>query len=484
MNRRHGRNLVRFKSGKIACGVLAFAAAALFTTSASAQAWLKDRRFQEGSGIKAGDLELHPGIAGEVGYDSNWFLRTNKTAPDNVNGAPQLPVRDAGVIRITPSFSIATRGEQRSEGSSDGSAAALPVVVFRGSADATYREFIGAQEIRDQRNLSGQANVRADFLPGRVIGFGVFGGYVRTIRPTVLGNPDESFNRSDLIGGGEVVVTPGGGTLDLRGGYQVQAALFEQTQGVPFSNITHEVAVRNRWKFRPRTALFHYTTLRFVNYLNPERSQNFLNDSAPLRSEFGVTGLVTPRFSVLAAAGYGASFQRNGESAATRQYDSIMGQAEATFYLSANPGASDPGQVGLALSTISLGYVRDFQQSYVGNFYGSDKGYARLTYFFGGKAILNIDGSVGAVQYPDVFIVPSPGATPTKAQDAWTDIRIGSTLFAEYRFTDAFGVNTTLDYSHNVSNTRLPAGGTAATPQFFDMNWQRFQAFLGARYFL
>jgi len=469
------------KSGKIVCGALAFAAVALFTTTASAQAWLKDRRFQDGAGIRAGDLELHPGIAGEFGYDSNFFLRTNKTAPDNINGAPALPVRDAALIRITPSFSIASRNPTPAE--SEGPTA-MPVVLFRGSADATYREFIGAQEVRDQRNVSGQANVRADFLPGRVIGFGVFGGYVRTIRPTVLGNPDESFNRSDLIGGGEVAVTPGGGTLDIRGGYQIQAALFEQTEGVPFSNITHEVSVRNRWKFRPRTALFHYTTLRFINYLHPERAQNFLNDSVPLRSEFGVTGLVTPRFAVLAAAGYGASFQRGGESAAVRQYDSVMGQAEATFYLSANPAASDPGQVGLSLSTISVGYVRDFQQSYVGNFYGSDKGYARLTYFFGGKAILNIDGSVGAVEYPDIFIVPSPGAAPTLANGSFTDIRIGSSLFAEYRFTDSFGVNATIDYAQNISNTRLPAGSTGTAPLFFDMNWQRFQAFLGARYFL
>ena len=42
---------------------------------AAAQAWLEDRAYAEGMGIKAGEWELHPGVAGEFGYDSNFFQR-------------------------------------------------------------------------------------------------------------------------------------------------------------------------------------------------------------------------------------------------------------------------------------------------------------------------------------------------------------------------------------------------------------------------
>ena len=59
-------------------GVSALALAFFAPRSALAQEWLKDRRYEEGAGIRTGDLELHPGIGGEVGYDSNYFLRTNK----------------------------------------------------------------------------------------------------------------------------------------------------------------------------------------------------------------------------------------------------------------------------------------------------------------------------------------------------------------------------------------------------------------------
>jgi len=49
-----------------------------YTAQPDSPQWLKDRRYNEGIGVRAGDLEIHPGIAGEAGYDSNWFLRSEK----------------------------------------------------------------------------------------------------------------------------------------------------------------------------------------------------------------------------------------------------------------------------------------------------------------------------------------------------------------------------------------------------------------------
>src|SRR5262249_29569656 len=89
---------------------LAVAAFALLCPSeANAQEWLRDRRYQEGVGIRAGDLELHPGIGGELGYDSNWFLRTHRSG--YVNSDPNA----AGVLRITPSFTIGTLERRASQ---------------------------------------------------------------------------------------------------------------------------------------------------------------------------------------------------------------------------------------------------------------------------------------------------------------------------------------------------------------------------------
>lgn len=455
---------------------------------ASAQEWLKDRRAAEGAGIRTGDVEIHPGIGGEIGYDSNWFLRSYKEDPRFANGAPQRPPIDGGVIRITPSIAISTLSTQRLD---NNGVPQTPPVTFRAGASATYREFIGPEELRDQRNVSINANARLDLNPGRPIGFGVFGNYQRLIQPSVLSDPNLSFNRDDVGAGAEVIAMPGGGTLDLRAGYQFFGSFFEQSNGVPYTNLTHEVSFRDRWKFRPRTALFHDTSLRFISYPNADRSLNYLNDSTPLRTRIGLSGLVTDRFGTLLAIGYGATFFKNPDAVSTKQYDSVNAQAEGTFYLSPG-GQGEPGQVSLLLSTLSFGYVRDFQSSLLGNFYTSNKGYAKLVYNFAGRAIIQLDGYFESLSYPQPFYnVPGGAPQPVNGLNGqptgdFTNWRVGGTLFGEYRFTDSFGINTTFAYTQTISDVAL-ASGTIGSPdagQFYDMSWRRFQALFGARWFL
>lgn len=474
-----------------ACATLAVGGGLLFAPkAASAQEWLKDRRYQEGAGIRVGDLELHPGIGAEIGYDSNWFLRTHKEDPRFVNGAPANEPVGAGILRITPSFSVSTLTQQRLE-SPDGTTTVQPApVAFRGGVSATYREYFGTKEIRDQRNVSGNANLRLDINQQRPVGFGVFANYTRLIQPSVVADPNLSFNRSDVNGGAEVIVLPGGGTLDLRAGYQVFAALFEETNGVPYTNITHEISVRNRWKFRPRTALFHDTSLRFINYPNANRALNYLNDSTPLRTRIGLTGLLTERFGALAAVGYGATFFKNGNAPSTFQYDSINAQVEGTFYLSQAPGSLEPGQVTLLLSTLTFGYVRDFQNSLLGNYYDSNKGYARLVYNFGGRAIFQLDGYFEALGFPQPFYNTGGGPVAVNGANGqptgdFTNFRVGGSFFGEYRFSEVVGVNATIDYQQMISDTQIEAGGTNAAGQtfLFDLNWRRVQAFAGVRLF-
>jgi len=464
---------------------LAIPAAALFTSStASAQGWLADRRYSEGPGIKAGDLELHPGIGGEVGYDSNWFYRSHTEGPNIANGPPRLPERDAAIFRITPSLYVSTTGPQRNEGRIE-----PRFITFRGGVSATGRAFIG-KEMSRQHNVSIASDARLDLNAGRPIGFGVFAGYNRLIQPQVVADPNLSFNRSDVRAGGEFIFIPGGGTLDIRTGYQLQAALFEESNGVPYTNLTHEIGVRNRWRFRPRTALFSDTSLRFINYPNASRATLYLNDSTPLRTRFGLTGLIFERFGALVAAGYGATFFKAPDAVSSVQYDSVNAQAEGTFYLSQGAGTDEPGKATLLLSTISLGFLRDFQNSLLGNFYNTNRLYTRFEYWFGGKALIRLDGYGEQLNYPPTFFsAPGGGATP--ATNEFTNYRIGAGLFAEYRLTQSFGINTTLDYQQQFSDTQIPAGAFpdpnnpvgAPIAGVFDLNYRRFQAFAGARYF-
>jgi len=462
---------------RVAALALPAAVVVALPSEASAQGWMSDRRFQDGQGLRTGDFEFHPGIGAEIGYDSNYFLRSHKDGPNVVNAAPTAPVREGAILRITPSVSVNTVTKNLENG-----AVESKPIRFSGNVAATYREFFGPQELRDQRNISGIAGIRADINQGGTIAFAVFAGYQRLIQPAVQADPNLSFNRSDISGGGEITVMPGGGTLDLRAGYQATAALFEESNGVPFDRITHQISERNRWRFRPRTALFHDTTLSFVTYPNSGRAFNYLDDSTPIKTRLGLTGLVTERIGTTLAAGYGASFVKN--TAIDPQYDSFLAQAEIVFYLSQTPGRSEPGESTLLLSTLTFGYIRDFQQSFLGNFYTSDKGYGRADYWFGNNAVIALSLYAERLAYPDVFINGGPGGTPILAHTEFDNLRFGGDLFAEYRFAPTVGINTTLSYVQTVSDTQLPAGASpGGVPLVYDLNYRRIQAFLGARWF-
>src|SRR5262249_137072 len=161
---------------KVVVTCAAFFGVATYTANASAQGWLADRRYTEGEGIKTGDLELHPGVGGEVGYDSNWFYRSNKTGANIVNGAPTEPPAGAVVFRLTPSFYGSKLGPQRS-GTPDGKPPESRFFTFRGGVSATGRAFIGtddrSSDFKKQHNVSVAADARGDFNQGHPIGFGI-----------------------------------------------------------------------------------------------------------------------------------------------------------------------------------------------------------------------------------------------------------------------------------------------------------------------
>lgn len=463
-----------------------------WSAPATAQGWLADRRFNEGPGIKAGDLELHPGIGAEAGYDSNWFLRSSNTGPTLVNGAPINPPADAASIRITPSFYVSTISTERIVES--GQTPTPRFFQFRGGVSATGRIMIG-KEMSDQQSIGLNADARGDFNAGHPVAFGVFGAYGRIIQPNVLTDPNFAFDRDDFRIGTDVTFLPGGGTLDMRLGYQFYASLYEETAGVPYSSLTHEIFFKDRWKFRPRTAVFSEAALDFVDYPDAQRASFYLNDSTPLRTRAGLTGLLSDWFGATLAGGYSATFFKNPVAASTTQYDSFNAQADAIFYLGkGNTGADLPGDATLLLSTVTLGFNRDFQRSLLGNFYTSDRAFARIEYWFGGRVVLNAEVGGERLDYPHVYFAGFNGQPILQTQPGgggigvspFTNYRLNGHLFAEYRFSDNFGLNTTIDYVRQFSDTLLPAGPLPGQPSsngFYDQNYGRLQAFLGFRYF-
>ena len=149
----------------VVCGLLAVPAVA----SAQDQPWLKDRRYTEGPGYRVGDFEIHPGLALELGYDSN-YLRRSQEDVTNSSGATVAPILQSFRFRLTPSLSFSTLGAQRRETAPSTS---QPSVEFRGSISGTYNEFIPLNStdvpptIDKQRNGSANVDLALGILPGR-----------------------------------------------------------------------------------------------------------------------------------------------------------------------------------------------------------------------------------------------------------------------------------------------------------------------------
>src|SRR5262245_40149533 len=147
--------------------IFVFSATALAATHAIAQGqpWLGDRRMGEGMGIRTGDFELHPGIAGEIGYDSNFYQAAGRVAREGSFNEPSI-----GVVRfrVTPSLTLKTLGQQRTE--SEGGPATPPKVTLEASVSGSYNEMIAtdstySEAVSDDRYLSGDLGLNVEVLP-------------------------------------------------------------------------------------------------------------------------------------------------------------------------------------------------------------------------------------------------------------------------------------------------------------------------------
>ncbi len=275
-------------------------AQAQFTGQADAPQWLKDRSFNEGAGVRAGDLQLHPGIAAEAGYDSNWFLRTDNAGYANGGRPTRQPV-GAVEFRVTPSLYLSTIGPQRRQGDavSPGAKRSLP----RGSQRHVPRVLApvdpaarGLRTTSRRSETSGRgghaprhsARTPARCRPLRQLRTALFS------RISATGDPNLAFNRDNVNAGGEIVVQPGSGTLDWRFGYQFQDIIFENAPGQPFDNITNDGCIRAVAGGSARARCSSTTrpsgSVRTSTPAQALAAEGLVN-STPVRARIGLNGL-------------------------------------------------------------------------------------------------------------------------------------------------------------------------------------------------
>ena len=125
--------------------------------------------------------------------------------------------------------------------------------------------------------------------------------------------------------------------------------------------------------------------------------------------------------------------------------------------------------------------TRDVSNSYLGNFYQRDRGYVGLSYLLGGVFVTSLTAGIANLSFPTSNV---PGAT--EPVTAFSEQRVDAKLFGEYRLSNTFGLNATVNYDQNITGVVIPSTLQEKTSGVGGdhLDFSRWQIFLGARYFL
>ncbi|MCB9667316.1 MAG: outer membrane beta-barrel protein [Myxococcales bacterium] len=410
-------------------------------------AWLDDRERAEGPGLRAGDLELHPGVGAEVGWDSNVYYEESN---------PQ----DSAVLRVSPHLLLTTLNQQRMD---EAEADELPGIVFSaGLSGSLYHYFI--DEARDNLSAAGELDLHIN--PKRPFSLRLYDQFSRTIRPftqAVRGGNPYNFGRNRNVVGVEASLFSRGNIIGGTLGYSFGIDIFDDNVFQFGNSLQHTISGNASWRFLPETALVYETNLYLTNYSNPNDvdATSLLVDNERYHSRLGINGALTQQLSFSVFGGYAVGFY-----AVAEEYDGLTALAELRWR---------PKET----LTLAAGYDRDYFTSFIGNFYSRDRGYTRLELFLGGSVLLGFEGDVG---YYDYGVTLQPDGTLLGNTPSRDDIRVTGRLFAEYRLRSWVAVTASLAYTSSFTDFTYRVDGPAGV--IFDpAKYNKFEAWLGTRVF-
>ena len=373
-------------------------------------------------GLRLGDaLVLHLSLGTELGWDSNVYYEAD---------TPTSKPTNAFYLRLNPSFDLTTRPRQ-----------GAPAFQFDFYGGLGYVEYLSAEKVlEDHRQFNVNAGILSTIFAGRPYNFSLFDNYVRTTMPPYTAT-SENFNRDTNEIGTRINLSPGGGRLTFNIGYLFGIDYFENQQLTDYDLQYHRFDLRASWRFLPKTALYIAATEIINIYPHPGASLH--PDSYPLHVELGMQGLITPKLTVNAWIGYGNGFY---------QWPSTTMAA-----VQSNPNTPIGGLSvtwkPTMLSTGTIGYQHDFQNSLLGAYYDEDMAYLSWT-----QLIWRFTGFV-RFQYTNARY---KGVQMIQATTDGTDNYITLNLRADYPFKDWLVASVGYDLFFNTSDRMLmtgPAGG-------------------------
>ncbi len=298
---------------------------------------------------------MHVGIGAEAGYDSNVFY-----------GATDA--KGSAILRILPYAEVTNTARN----------GAVPSELFFDlGAALTYREYLSSDPlIKEQRAFMPSVYGNLEFGKLQTLGLGVTESFNRSEDPPYLSVPSTQPIIRDInqatVG---VRWAPGGGRLAGVLLYTNTIDAFETDNLRIANSMGHLLTLDMTWKWLPKTALVLQVSQGYISYFNNAANGASKATSFPFHAMVGLRGLITSKLTANILVGYA-----NGFYDTTRPGPSgFRGNFTAGVDLNYRPSL---------LTTIALGYRRDFVNAVLGDFY-----YLDSVYLNAGQAIA---GRVGA----------------------------------------------------------------------------------------
>ena len=429
-------------SARLTCWGLALVAVLAWSAPrAEAQGWREDRRGTEGIGVRVGDLELHPGIRAEAGYDSNVYLADTGS-------------RGSSVLRVTPEFSVSTLGAQRSEGGG-----APPTLDFDLGASVPVYHFI---DVPQRTLVEANADLGLRLLPERPVSLEFEGRYSRSARPFTEGPLNVRYGRNTLDAAPRLRFQTSGGVLKASVGGRYAYTFFEEGIFNPYDTMTYAATVDAAWEFLPKTALVYEGEVARRDFQGTAPASagatGLRRDGTRWQFRVGMNGALSARLSATAMVGYVAAL-----------FDGGSDKDSPTLALQLRWRPSDT-------VTTSVGYDRTLSAAYQGNYQISDRVNAKVDLLMAGAFLLTLEGNYTHLQFGADGILDG-------TQRARADHRLGARLSGEYRFTEWFAITADVSGTKVITDYEFQSA-IAMMPTVVDpVRYDRFNAFVGLRIF-
>lgn len=310
--------------------------------------------FREGPGFRVwGDgLVLHPGIAADLGYDSNPLL-ASKSA-------------HSGVLRLRAHLDLATLPPQRLDGTQ-------PTLEFRVGAALEYRQYFSTDyRVGNMAQVNAQSDAELAVWKGRPLSLRAYNQFLVTndARNLEIANNQtfapRIFDRLGLLG----TYRPRNGPLEIGLGESFRIDHYVQTELERSRALSNDIQLYGQLRLLPETLVRLEVRSSYVSFYG---SDSPLPPSAPLRIVAGAQSMLWRWLGASLYLGYGNSLHHNipdAATAATRlvgdisgiRYSSFVGGLEARLHL-------------LSRMRLQVGYARDFFDSIYASYFVDDRLY-------------------------------------------------------------------------------------------------------------